>query len=151
MLMWPRRSRLAPSMCICMSFMLPRAVFSCVSPQFSPPQSLVCHFCWNTGLFATEPFQQAWDGRSSYSGFAYTTTWTQIQSSTDAGCQWCKLLLSARTDSMLQDAISVTVGFRSSSGSHGVTPKGVHTLRLVVGDAPHFVYYAYADRGRLTS
>ncbi|KAI1788950.1 HET-domain-containing protein [Ganoderma leucocontextum] len=112
----------------------------------SPSQSLVCHFCWDTGPFATEPFQQAWNGQSSYSGFTYTTTWAQIQSSTDAGCRWCKLLLSTRTENMLQETISVTVGFRSSSGSHSVTPKGVHTLRLVVGDAPHFVYYVYADR-----
>ncbi|TBU27713.1 heterokaryon incompatibility protein-domain-containing protein [Dichomitus squalens] len=112
----------------------------------SSPQSLVCQFCWDTGLFAAGPFQEAWDGQASFYGTTYTTTWTQIQSSADNDCQWCKLVLSTRTDIMLQETLQITVGFRPTSGSHAVTPKGVHTLRLVVDDMPHFMYYVYAKQ-----
>lgn len=113
----------------------------------SDPQSLVCQYCWDTGLFSADHFQEAWDGQDSYSGYTYTTSWSQIRASTESNCQWCRLLLSPRSEVSVQETVQVTVGFRSISSSHAITPKGVHILRLVVDDAPHFVYYVYAKQG----
>ncbi|KAI0751629.1 HET-domain-containing protein [Daedaleopsis nitida] len=93
--------------------------------------SLVCGFCWDTGLFAPGPFQKAWNAQLAYTGFTYSTTWSQVQLSSEGGCHWCKLLLAARTEAVAQETLEVTVGFR--------------TLRLLIGDTPHSMYYVSAD------
>lgn len=112
----------------------------------SSPSSLVCAFCKDAGLFAPGPFREALDAQFSYTGFSYTTSWSQVQASAAEGCHWCRLLLSTRTEGMHKETLQVTVGFRVYS-SYDTAPKGVQTLRLVLDDAPHSVYYASADPG----
>ncbi|KAI0723615.1 HET-domain-containing protein [Earliella scabrosa] len=113
--------------------------------ESSSSRSLVCGFCWDKGLFAPGPFQEAWSAQLSYTGFSYTTTWTQIRTSSDEGCHWCKLLLAAWNEGMPQETIQISVGFRLSAGDNVATPKGVQTLRLLLGDTPHSTYYVSTD------
>ncbi|KAI0706937.1 HET-domain-containing protein [Cerioporus squamosus] len=112
--------------------------------KLSPPSSLVCAFCNETGLFAPGSFREALDAQFSYTGFFYSTTWSQVQTSAAEGCHWCRLLMSTRTEGTHKETLQVTVGFRVHS-SNTITPKGVQTLRLVLDDAPHSVYYVSAD------
>lgn len=48
---------------------------------------------------------------------------------------------------MAQESIQVTVGFRLSAGDNVTTPKGVQTLRLILGETPHSTYYVSTDPG----
>ncbi|KAH9921547.1 HET-domain-containing protein [Epithele typhae] len=117
-----------------------------VDGVYSPPRSLVCDYCWSQGLFAPGPFQQAWISQTSFKDFSTATTWAQVEASASQGCQWCKLLLSTRTEAVLQDDLRYTVGFRIDSSRNGATPKGVQTLKLTIDDTPHSAYYVYTDR-----
>ena len=112
----------------------------------SSPSSLVCTFCRETGLFAPGSFREALDAQLSYSGYSYTTSWSQVQASATEGCNWCRLLLSTRCEGQYKETLRVTVGFRVHS-SNNTTPKGVQTLKLVLDDNPHSVYYVSADPG----
>ena len=110
-------------------------------------RSLVCDFCWNKGLFTPSSFQQAWISQTSYRDISITTSWDQIQASAASGCNWCKLLLSTKTEATLQDSVQYIVGFRVDSGRNAATPKGAQTLKLVVDGTPHSVYFVFTDRG----
>ena len=110
-------------------------------------RSLVCDFCWNKGLFTPSSFQQAWISQTSYRDISITTSWDQIQASAASGCNWCKLLLSTKTEAILQDSVQYIVGFRVDSGRNAATPKGAQTLKLVVDGTPHSVYFVFTDRG----
>ncbi|RPD62117.1 HET-domain-containing protein [Lentinus tigrinus ALCF2SS1-7] len=112
--------------------------------ESSSPPSLVCAFCRETGLFAPGHFREALDAQLSYAGFSYSTAWSQVQASAAEGCNWCRLLSSTRTEGMYKETLRVTVGFRVHA-SNNTTPKGVQTLKLVLDDTPHSVYYVSTD------
>ncbi|KAL6818834.1 heterokaryon incompatibility protein domain-containing protein [Trichoderma sp. SZMC 28013] len=67
-------------------------------------RSLVCDNCWN-GLFAHANFRSPWEnpGWENNSSslnpelkfYNYTSTWSEIDASSQAGCNWCSLLLSS--------------------------------------------------------
>ncbi|KAI0672210.1 HET-domain-containing protein [Trametes maxima] len=110
----------------------------------TPSGSLVCDFCWETGLFAQDTFQRAWALRgNARTGFSYMTTWQQLQTSSELGCNWCAMLYSTRTASMQLETVRVAVRFRVSSGSNGETPKGVQIMVLMINERPHSSYYIY--------
>ncbi|KAI0649828.1 HET-domain-containing protein [Trametes meyenii] len=112
----------------------------------TPSGSLVCDFCWETGLFAQDTFQRAWALRgNARTGFSYMTTWQQLQASSDLGCNWCAVLYSTRTASMQLETVRVAVRFRVSNGSNGETPKGVQIMVLMINDRPHSSYYIYTQ------
>jgi hypothetical protein len=61
-------------------------------------RSLVCDTCWS-GLFSREAFRDIWENPGllldvkKIRSFSYTSTWNRIGVSTQAGCNWCSLLL----------------------------------------------------------
>ncbi|KAI1466121.1 heterokaryon incompatibility protein-domain-containing protein [Daldinia caldariorum] len=67
-------------------------------------RSLVCNDCWN-GLFARGNFRDIWENLGFFSSspkarlYTYTSTWNQIEQSSQGGCNWCTLLVStAKSD-----------------------------------------------------
>lgn len=109
----------------------------------------LCAFC-SDGLFAPNSFRRAWGPqKDSGSGLSYAVTWELLQTSTNAGCKWCALVLSTRTADMPYQGVRVTVRFRIDSGSNGTTPHGAQTLQLRINGLPHSVYFVYTPRGKL--
>ena len=117
----------------------------------SPHDALVCEFCSSSGPFEKESFRKAWDARvSATNGFSYSTTWTQIQQSSQDGCHWCGLLLSKREDTyrpMTQETVEITVHFMIASKEEEVTPKGIQKFCLVMNQFPRAMYYVSTTSG----
>ncbi|KDQ18294.1 hypothetical protein BOTBODRAFT_154187 [Botryobasidium botryosum FD-172 SS1] len=113
-------------------------------------RSLVCQACW-VGLFASDSFQEAWSSVGLNSGFSYTTTWSHVQISADQDCNWCKLLLSIRGETMQQNSLRVTVGFRHTSNRDTSTPTGVQTLKISINNMPKSNYFVYATSDNLSA
>lgn len=62
-------------------------------------RSLVCDKCWN-GFFARANFRSAWESPGTLREpelrcYNYTSRWSEIDASRQAGCNWCSLLLSS--------------------------------------------------------
>lgn len=85
-------------------------------------------------------------------GYAYSTTWNQLESRASAGCTWCKLVFATRADADLESSkadtpLAIVVGSQGCLRSVN-SPNGVQDVSVFIDGELHFLGYVYTTASK---